>query len=230
MAAQSELHRFQAEKAMVEHDQSGLNVLTKSRFSPDSMQRLLQHRQSTALTASALQQWIARISLPPAALSPDAKAGLERFLPAKAATDAPAWGRLVCWNRDHFQDCVVRCGHAADRHAFLFLCALQNPCVAHWLHLAAVEQTGSHSELDLTVAGCMKIPLDDDVAVWKHCWSYRLDGEYILDWEELPLGDSFDDVEVIAACSLVGRNMVVSDMDASPWAEFTAGCQVRGRR
>ena len=127
-----------------------------------------------------------------------------------------------------FADCVIRDGTSTSGDAFLFLFAMQNPCVSFWLPLSGDETADLHGHAKYLHNSDLPISLDGPPYLWRHHWRYKVDGQYLFEWVDLPFRDRLDDIEVIAGSSCIGGCQVVSDMDAMPWSVFTQDCQKRG--
>ena len=218
-AFRTQLQLATADVELEQRERRGLNALSSCRFSENSKLLLIDHHGRSALTQGTLQHFADRLEVPPAALSQSEVQGLEPHLPDHGLPEVPGWGRLLCYHRDLFKDCVIRLRRQRNEQAWLFLCGLQKPYVAHWLPLLPRQKSGL--ETDRSSSGHPAIPLDDAKPVWIHHWSFTSPTCYAVDWSELPGDDAVDALEVIPNACFFGNYEVVSDSDATPWTIFT---------
>ena len=207
--------------AAEQKERQGLNALSACRFSEQSTQLLADYHGRTTLTQSTLQQFTDRLSIPPAALSQDELRGLEPHLHHHLLPEVPGWGRTLCSHREQFNDCVIRHGQGRQQRAWLFLCGLQRPYVAHWLPLCPITASESPASSSSCSTEDIPISLDDATPMWAHHWSYSLPASYTVEWSEMPGDDAVDALDVITKAFFVGHHRVVSDAAAVPFNVFT---------
>ena len=213
--ARAHLDLQKARTELTRSQEGARNILSSCRFSDLDFKLMEQDMASPFLTSHVVDQMVASSLQPPASFEPCDHEILESFVERSPVRDHPAWLKLVCHNRLHFNDCILLSTKVGEeKKGYLFVFATQSPMMVSFMPLFRMRPVlplmgGGENQLD------MRRPT--------FCNEFRYDGQllYIDEVGDMPFEEGGHDIEVVSRVEFFGYQCLVSDDMPVSFAEFS---------